>query len=358
MHAGCACVAHARRLCLRAQAQRACMCACLPRLQVPVHVHRHLPCLLAAHVLRRTRLATQVLRKWVSRFDLWPYVEQFTLDVQREIMAGAPQGVLRTRARVCVLCGPRWQHPRLAAAHVAALATLAAPRPLAPLTHRPACTRPHARAHTHAHTHTHTHTRTHTHTHRDGPEAGPDHWQLLRRQPRRLAARAPHVCDAVQHRTRAREDQVPGRRHQLVRARTRVCVREHVPCCCIVLRSSQTWQLPCLRAPPNTCVLLRASLPACTHACNVHTHTHAHRRSQMDPTYHFSCQFTADLIAMNHADFIITSTYQVRGAACARCGGAARRGVAPWRSRRRVLVLAVPPCTCTCTCTCTRVTTM
>eukprot|EP00271_Cylindrocystis_brebissonii_P009243 TRINITY_DN2394_c0_g1_i2.p1 TRINITY_DN2394_c0_g1~~TRINITY_DN2394_c0_g1_i2.p1 ORF type:complete len:654 (+),score=130.13 TRINITY_DN2394_c0_g1_i2:283-2244(+) len=26
--------------------------------------------------------------------------------------------------------------------------------------------------------------------------------------------------------------------------------------------------------------------------------------------YHFGCQFTADLIAMNHADFIITSTYQ------------------------------------------------
>lgn len=26
--------------------------------------------------------------------------------------------------------------------------------------------------------------------------------------------------------------------------------------------------------------------------------------------YHFSCQFTADLMAMNHADFIITSTYQ------------------------------------------------
>lgn len=33
-------------------------------------------------------------------------------------------------------------------------------------------------------------------------------------------------------------------------------------------------------------------------------------REEMDPTYHFSCQFTADLIAMNHADFIITSTYQ------------------------------------------------
>ncbi|KAA8549140.1 hypothetical protein F0562_000824 [Nyssa sinensis] len=26
--------------------------------------------------------------------------------------------------------------------------------------------------------------------------------------------------------------------------------------------------------------------------------------------YHFSCQFTADLLAMNHSDFIITSTYQ------------------------------------------------
>lgn len=30
----------------------------------------------------------------------------------------------------------------------------------------------------------------------------------------------------------------------------------------------------------------------------------------MDEQYHFSCQFTADLIAMNAADFIITSTYQ------------------------------------------------
>ncbi len=29
-----------------------------------------------------------------------------------------------------------------------------------------------------------------------------------------------------------------------------------------------------------------------------------------DPEYHFSCQFTADLIAMNAADFIVTSTYQ------------------------------------------------
>jgi len=31
---------------------------------------------------------------------------------------------------------------------------------------------------------------------------------------------------------------------------------------------------------------------------------------QMEQQYHFSCQFTADLIAMNSADFIITSTYQ------------------------------------------------
>lgn len=31
---------------------------------------------------------------------------------------------------------------------------------------------------------------------------------------------------------------------------------------------------------------------------------------EMDPDYHFSCQFTADLIAMNAADFIITSTKQ------------------------------------------------
>ncbi|XP_057961487.1 sucrose synthase 7-like [Malania oleifera] len=30
----------------------------------------------------------------------------------------------------------------------------------------------------------------------------------------------------------------------------------------------------------------------------------------LDPKYHFSCQFTADMIAMNAADFIITSTYQ------------------------------------------------
>ena len=30
----------------------------------------------------------------------------------------------------------------------------------------------------------------------------------------------------------------------------------------------------------------------------------------MDEDYHFAAQFTADLIAMNHTDFIITSTFQ------------------------------------------------
>jgi sucrose synthase len=31
---------------------------------------------------------------------------------------------------------------------------------------------------------------------------------------------------------------------------------------------------------------------------------------KFDPQYHFSCQFTTDLIAMNFTDFIITSTFQ------------------------------------------------
>ncbi|MDL1952342.1 glycosyltransferase, partial [Acidobacteria bacterium ACD] len=31
---------------------------------------------------------------------------------------------------------------------------------------------------------------------------------------------------------------------------------------------------------------------------------------EMEETYHFSCQYTADLIAMNSADFVIASTYQ------------------------------------------------
>jgi sucrose synthase len=31
---------------------------------------------------------------------------------------------------------------------------------------------------------------------------------------------------------------------------------------------------------------------------------------ELDQKYHFSCQFTADMIAMNTTDFIITSTYQ------------------------------------------------
>lgn len=31
---------------------------------------------------------------------------------------------------------------------------------------------------------------------------------------------------------------------------------------------------------------------------------------ELDPKYHFSCQFIADTIAMNATDFIITSTFQ------------------------------------------------
>lgn len=31
---------------------------------------------------------------------------------------------------------------------------------------------------------------------------------------------------------------------------------------------------------------------------------------KFEDKYHFSCQFTADLLAMNNSDFIITSTYQ------------------------------------------------
>lgn len=32
---------------------------------------------------------------------------------------------------------------------------------------------------------------------------------------------------------------------------------------------------------------------------------------EMDHKYHFSCQFTADMIAMNTSDFIIASTWPV-----------------------------------------------
>lgn len=36
----------------------------------------------------------RVLRKWISRFDLWPYLERFTIDATKEILAelgGKPQ---------------------------------------------------------------------------------------------------------------------------------------------------------------------------------------------------------------------------------------------------------------------------
>lgn len=33
-------------------------------------------------------------------------------------------------------------------------------------------------------------------------------------------------------------------------------------------------------------------------------------RKDFEKEYHFGAQFTADLLSMNHADFVITSTYQ------------------------------------------------
>ena len=78
---------------------------------------------------------------------------------------------------------------------------------------------------------------------------------------------------------------------------------------------------------------LDAEITACVSACVTHSlkmdtrierrlHDIAHalektkyasadlRWRELDGEHHFACQFTADLIAMNTADFIITSTYQ------------------------------------------------
>ncbi|XVE77579.1 hypothetical protein DITRI_Ditri13aG0074800 [Diplodiscus trichospermus] len=65
---------------------------------------------------------------------------------------------------------------------------------------------------------------------------------------------------------------------------------------------------------------LVASLLACKMGVTQCTIAHALEKTKypdsdiywkkFDEKYHFSCQFTADLIAMNNADFIITSTYQ------------------------------------------------
>lgn len=41
------------------------------------------------------------------------------------------------------------------------------------------------------------------------------------------------------------------------------------------------------------------------------------RRKRMQKDYHFSAQFTADLISMNTADFIIASTYRALTVSCA-----------------------------------------
>jgi hypothetical protein len=57
-------------------------------------------------------------------------------------------------------------------------------------------------------------------------------------------------------------------------------------------------------------------------------------RAEMDPTYHFSCQFLADLVAMNHADFIITSTYQeIAGEGWGGVGGEVGKGGPGGRGR-------------------------
>lgn len=39
----------------------------------------------------------RILRKWISRFDVWPYLERFTIDSTKEILAelgGKPQFVI------------------------------------------------------------------------------------------------------------------------------------------------------------------------------------------------------------------------------------------------------------------------
>lgn len=59
-------------------------------------------------------------------------------------------------------------------------------------------------------------------------------------------------------------------------------------------------------------------------------------RREMDEKYHFSCQFTADLISMNHADAIITSTYQA--------STAARRSAVPDGAARQLAWTFLSPC--------------
>lgn len=45
------------------------------------------PPLQPTHPPGRTALCRRVLDKWVSRFDLWPYLERFTIDATKEILA-------------------------------------------------------------------------------------------------------------------------------------------------------------------------------------------------------------------------------------------------------------------------------
>lgn len=56
---------------------------------------------------------------------------------------------------------------------------------------------------------------------------------------------------------------------------------------------------------------LRVTQCNIAHALEKTKYAHSDLRwRELDSQYHFSCQYTADLIAMNAADFIITSTYQ------------------------------------------------
>ncbi len=37
--------------------------------------------------LARSALCSGILKRWVSRFDVWPYLETFTIDVAHELRA-------------------------------------------------------------------------------------------------------------------------------------------------------------------------------------------------------------------------------------------------------------------------------
>ena len=71
-----------------------CLCAC-KRIPRPPPVSLSSYCVLTCNATPRIAPAAsprrpprrRVLRKWVSRFDLWPYLERFTIDATKEILA-------------------------------------------------------------------------------------------------------------------------------------------------------------------------------------------------------------------------------------------------------------------------------